>query len=261
MILDTSRVYGGGASEEFIGNEGLSSEFDIITKARMGLVPGGASKEGIFKSWRDSEDALKVKKVKYYLLHVPDETTPISETMEGIQALYLSGHFEQFGLSNFSPSQVQECHAYMSKHNYILPTVYQSIYSLCTRRNESTLFPLLRKLNISIQAYSALGSGFLTRTPDQIRAGEGNFDSATVLGRILRDMYGGEKYLSFLKDFGKLGSQLREVVEEIKKGPLEDWVVERLDEMWRDVEEEAPEDNFRTFTKLVKAGLLSGTTH
>ncbi len=29
----------------------------------MGLIPGGASKEGIKKSWEESEVALKVKKV------------------------------------------------------------------------------------------------------------------------------------------------------------------------------------------------------
>ncbi|KAG4411064.1 hypothetical protein IFR04_015808, partial [Cadophora malorum] len=203
-FLDTSRVYGGGASEEFIGNEGLASEFNIVTKARMGLIPGGASKKGILQSWKESEEALKAKKVKYYLLHVPDETTPIGETMEGIQALYLAGHFEQFGLSNFTPAQVQECYDYMSTHSYILPTVYQSIFSLSARLNQTTLFPLLRKLNISIQAYSCLGSGFLVRTPAQIRAGEGNFSRETVLGKILQRMYGGERYLGFLERYNGL---------------------------------------------------------
>ncbi|PVH87460.1 Aldo/keto reductase [Cadophora sp. DSE1049] len=298
-VLDTSRVYGGGLSEEFIGNEGLSSEFDIITKARMGLIPGGASKEGVLKSWKESEEALKANKVKYYLLHVPDETTPIGETMEGIQALYLAGHFEKFGLSNFSSTQVQECYDYMTTHSYILPTVYQSIYSLSARLSQTTLFPILRKLNISIQAYSCLGSGFLVRTPAQIRAGEGNFDRGTVLGKILQNMYGGQRYLGFLEGFGALveemgrgetgvgvayrwvvwhggldggrgdqvvvgastARQLREAVKEIEKGPLEDWVVKRLDDMWKDVEDEAPENNFVTFAKLVKAGELSGATH
>ncbi|KAG4424710.1 hypothetical protein IFR04_002243 [Cadophora malorum] len=56
-------------------------------------------------------------------------------------------------------------------------------------------------------------------------------------------------------------TQLRETVKEIEKGPLEDWVVKRLDEMWKDVEHEAPENNFVTFSKLVKAGELSGATH
>ncbi|KAH7410978.1 NADP-dependent oxidoreductase domain-containing protein [Cadophora sp. MPI-SDFR-AT-0126] len=298
-VIDTSRVYGGGSSEEFIGKEGLSSEFDIVTKARMGLIPGGASKEGILQSWKESEEALKVKKVKYYLLHVPNDTTPIGETLEGIQALYLAGHFEQFGLSNFTPTQVEECHTYMSTHSYTLPTVYQSIYSLSARLNQTTLFPLLRTLNISIQSYSCLGSGFLVRTPAQIRAGEGNFNRGTVLGKILQSMYGGERYLEFLERFGALveemgvgetrvgvayrwvvwhggldgekgdqvvvgassAKQLRETVKEIEKGPLEEWVIRRLDEMWKDVEDEAPENNFVTFAKLVKAGELSGATH
>ena len=59
---------GGGVSEEFIGNESLASEFDIVTKARMGLIPGGASKEGILQSWKESEEALKAKKVLYLII-------------------------------------------------------------------------------------------------------------------------------------------------------------------------------------------------
>lgn len=31
--------------------------------------------------------------------------------------------------------------------------------------------------------------------------------------------------------------------------------------MWKDVEHAAPENNFVTFSKLVKAGELSGATH
>jgi aflatoxin B1 aldehyde reductase len=52
------------------------------------------------------------------------------------------------------------------------------------------------------------------------------------------------------------GRQLRETVWEIRKGPLEGWVVERLEELWKSVEGEAPGNNFETLTKLSKAGLL-----
>ncbi len=39
--------------------------------------------------------------------------------------------------------------------------------------------------------------------------------------------------------------QLKETAKEIEKGPLEGWVIQRLDEMWKSVESEAPEDNFK----------------
>ncbi|KAF4636675.1 hypothetical protein G7Y89_g1415 [Cudoniella acicularis] len=203
-VLDTSRHYEHGESETFLGNENLAAEFEIITKAEMGLVPGGSSKEGILKGWEESAAALKTEKVPVYLLHVPDDKTPIAETMEGIQALYLAGKFDQFGLSNFSPEQTEECYNHMKSKGYILPTIYQSIYGPIARLNESTLFPLLRRLNITIQAYSPLASGFLSKTPAEILDGKGHFNPSTILGKILQEKYGKPVFLDYLEKSSSL---------------------------------------------------------
>ncbi|TVY38375.1 Oxidoreductase [Lachnellula occidentalis] len=290
--IDTARHYSHGQSETFLGNEGVSSEFEIITKASGGVVPGGLCKEGVMKGWAESQAALKVERVATYLIHVPDEDTSIAETMEGIQELYLAGKFNRFGLSNFSPQQVEECYDYAKSKGYILPTCYQSIYGLVSRKNEKELFPLLRRLGMSIQAYSPLASGFLIKTPDDVRAGVGNFDPSTVLGKILQQMYGTDSLLEYLQRYSELAEeigssrvglacrwvvwnsalredlgdcmvsgasrakQLQDVIDEIEKGPLEDSVVERLEKMWKDIEDDAPGDNFTTFRRLQKAGVL-----
>ncbi|TVY33895.1 Oxidoreductase [Lachnellula subtilissima] len=257
--VDTARHYSHGQSETFLGNEGVSSEFEIITKASGGVVPGGLCKEGVIKGWAESQAALNV---------------------------------ERFGLSNFSPQQVEECYDYAKSKGYILPTCYQSIYGLVSRKNEKGLFPLLRRLGMSIQAYSPLASGFLIKTPDDVRAGVGNFDPSTVLGKILQDMYATDSLLEYLQRYGELAEeigssrvglacrwvvwnsalredlgdcmisgasrakQLQDVIDEIEKGPLEDSVVERLEKMWKDIEDDAPGDNFSTFRRLQKAGVL-----
>ena len=105
-------------------------------------------------------------------------------------------------------------------------------------------------------------------------------------------MYGKPSYLEALEEFGKLadeagttkaglayrwevwnsfldpekgdavvlgassGEQLNETLKQIEKGPLKGWVVQRLEELWRSIEADAPGNNFETFTKLTKAGLL-----
>jgi aryl-alcohol dehydrogenase-like predicted oxidoreductase len=38
---------------------------------------------------------LALRQVPYYLLHHPNDGTPISDTMDGIQELYMAGKFEQ----------------------------------------------------------------------------------------------------------------------------------------------------------------------
>lgn len=180
----------------------------------------------------------------------------------------------------------------MFAHAYVLPTIYQVSYGLASRRNATTLFPVLRGLNIAIQVYGCLGSGFLSRTPEQIRNGEGHFDPSTILGKILQDIYGKPSYLDFLGKYNALAKeagvsraalayrwvcwhggldfqrgdqvlvgasskeQLRETVESIGQGRLAEWVARRLDGMWRVVESEAPENNFATYLKLKKAGGL-----
>ena len=198
----------------------------------------------------------------------------------------------EFGISNFSAQEVEECYNYAKSKNYVLPTIYQSIYGLAARQNEKELFPVLRRLGISIQAYSSMASGFLVKTPADIKAGKGSFDPSTVLGKILLDMYGKPVYLEFLDEYAALvkesgnskaglayrwvvwnsvlkaesgdcvilgatsAKQLENTVEEIERGPLDDWVVERLDRMWKKVEKDAPQDNFSTYKKLAASGGL-----
>jgi aryl-alcohol dehydrogenase-like predicted oxidoreductase len=172
--------------------------------------------------------------------------------------------------------------------------VYQSIYGLAARQNEEELFPVLRRLGISIQAYSSLASGFLVKTPADIKAGAGSFKHTTILGKILQDMYGKPAYLHFLDDYAKLAKesgntqagmayrwvvwnsalkaelgdavvlgassakQLRNTMEEIQKGPLEGWVVDRLERLWKTVENDAAQDNFGTYKKLAASGGFEG---
>ena len=58
------------------------------------------------------------------------------------------------------------------KHGLVTPSVFQGQYNLFCRGYEKTLFPILKKHNISFNAYSPLAVGFLN----------GNFTSQGVQG-------------------------------------------------------------------------------
>lgn len=45
--------------------------------------------------------------------------------------------------------------------------------------------------------------------------------------------------------------QFRETVEEIDKGPLEQWVVERIDGLWELVKDDAPINNLRAIREVI----------
>lgn len=79
-----------------------------------------------------------------------------------MNAEYLKGSFAQFGVCNISVEMLEEWLSIADEKGYIKPTVYQGQYNLLCRSYESTLFPLLKKYNISFIAFSPLAGGFLT---------------------------------------------------------------------------------------------------
>ncbi|KAL2825099.1 Aldo/keto reductase [Aspergillus cavernicola] len=288
--IDTARVYGNGASESFLGQEDAGSKFEIITKSPIGVVPGAAAKAAILQNAALSLDTLQVSEVPIYLLHGPDDSVPISETLEAIQELYQAGKFKKFGLSNFNLPEVEEIYNYNKSRGYILPTVYQSIYNLVARTNEITLFPTLRRLGISIQVYSPIASGFLVKSPEDIKNGRGKWDSSNFFGKLLQALYGKPVLLQYLHEYIKLAresgnsqsalayrwvrynsalsgefgdaviigasspEQLKETLADLENGPLEPWITARLDELWKTIVNDAPSDNIATMKQLLAAG-------
>ena len=127
--------------------------------------------------------------VSTYLLHGPDSTVPVEKQMEDVQKLYKEGRFERLGVSNYNKEQFLELYNYAKSKGYVLPTVFQSAYSLVVRRNEMTLFPTLRELGVSIQVYSPMAAGFLGKTPEYIEEGKGSWDPKQPFGQFLRGIY------------------------------------------------------------------------
>jgi aflatoxin B1 aldehyde reductase len=182
-------------------------------------------------------------------------------------------------VSNFTKEQVLEFHAYANSKGFVLPTVYQSSYSSVVRLNEERLFPTLRELGISIQAYSPMAGGLLVKTPEFIEEGQGSWNPASPSGMIFRHNYYKPEYMTMLREFGTLSEkskvsrlglayrwvryhsfldgslgdemiiggtsakQLEEAILELEKGPLEPWVVQRIGELWEMVKAVAPVDN------------------
>jgi aflatoxin B1 aldehyde reductase len=212
----------------------------------------------------------------------------VEEQMEAIQTLYNQGIFEQFGLSNFTKEQVVEYYNYAKSRDYILPTVYQCSYSIAVRRNETELFPTLRELGISIQAYSPMAGGLLAKTPEYIKEGKGNWDPTTLFGKLFRDLYNKPSYMNLLREFGALSQssgisrsglayrwvryhsaleqgdemilgsvtaeQLEQALGELNNGPLPKWVVQRIDELWDGIRDDSPANNLQSIRKIIQGG-------
>lgn len=195
--LDTARQY--GTAEGAIGNSGISERFKITTKA----FPTGP----ITPSAMESLKRLKREKVGIYLIHAPDEKTP-AEIMKEIQQPYDQGRFEKWGVSNFSASQIRELHNYAKSQGHVLPTVYQANYNLLARKNETLLFPTLRELGITNQAYSPAAGGFLLKSYDQLnQAVESRWATDGIVSQVYRTMYNKPLMVEYSKLFGDLAER------------------------------------------------------
>ncbi|KAM0481081.1 hypothetical protein ACHAPX_003974 [Trichoderma viride] len=282
--LDSARLYGGGASETAIGNLHLGPDFAVDTKVPTGFVKGQADK--IEQSAYESLATLQTKQVRTYFFHGPDETVPFEKQMEAIQKLYLQGSFQRFGISNFTLEQVLRLYNIAKEKGYVLPSVYQCSYSIASRHNEADLFPTLRKLGFSIQAYSPMAGGFLAKTPEYIEQGQGNWNPNTPTGKFQRDLFYKPSYMKMLAEFGALSEksgisraglayrwvrhhsilkketgdemiigastseQLADTMKELKDGPLELWIDQRMEELWEMIKHEASVDNLKSFQNI-----------
>jgi aflatoxin B1 aldehyde reductase len=283
--LDTARRY--VDSEITLSRTIDVKDFTIHTKAAA-FQPHSLSRDGVLASMEESLQALGIPSVDVYFLHSPDQATPIEETVSTIDQLYKQRKFKRFGLSNFTPAQTEEVHKVASSNGWVLPTVYQGNYNAFARHIEEDLFPVLRKLGIAFFAYSPLAGGFFAKDPDALLTGSeiGRFAKESAIGKMYNGLYNKPTLVSALKEWGNISkaagttktelacrwityhsalehskgdgviigasrpSQLEETLVTVEKGPLALDIVERIDQLWKSVKDEAPIDNYQSYSIL-----------
>lgn len=274
--IDSAQLY--GQSEATLGANNAGDKFILDTKWVAGWNPGSATSDAIVATAKKSIQTLGVKQVDIFYLHSPDVKTPDEETLAGVHEAYKLGLFKRFGLSNYTAEHVEKVYNLAKEKGYVLPTVYQGNYNPVARKQDTELFPTLRKLNIAFYAYSPLAGGFLTKTAEQIAEGAGRFGDA--LNGLYKKLYARPSYIKALekweavakqenvsraelayrwvvyhsqlnKDLGDaviIGARNREQLEQTlistRKGKLSDAALQGIDEIWEEIKHEAPIDNY-----------------
>ena len=277
--IDTAEMY--GSSEATLGTlpTDLKSNFTFDTKWVSGWKPGSATKSNVIETAKSSLSKLGVDKVDIFYLHAHDPQVPLEETLAGVNEVYKANTFARFGLSNFLTEAVQQVYDICKANNYVLPSVYQVNYSAVTRIPEDTLFPLLRKLNMAIYAYSPIAGGLLGKSRAQIEAGESRFN-ANSPASMYHKMYNKPSYLNMLDQWSEIADevgcskaelayrwvayhsaleagkgdavivgasslgQLEKTVEGLERGELPEGAAKKVEGLWEVVKGEAPVDNF-----------------
>ena len=163
-LFDTAPVYGFGRAEEILGKalsqNGLRNRVVIATKVGLDWRDGtpfrNASKARIVKEVEDSLQRLQTDVIDLYQVHWPDPNTPIAETAAAMADLYRAGKIRATGVSNFSPSQMDEFRAVAPLHTTQPP------YNLFERAIETDVLPYATSQGIVTIAYGSLCRGLLS---------------------------------------------------------------------------------------------------
>jgi aryl-alcohol dehydrogenase-like predicted oxidoreductase len=171
--FDTADAYGGGRSEEWIGNwiASRGNRPTIVTKTFNPMEDGadrGLSRARMTRQLESSLDRLRVDSVDVYLAHAFDVDTPLDELVGTFEGLRDIGLIKAWGVSNFDGAQLRALYT----HGH--PSVVQNSYNLLERGDETDVIPLCTQLNSSYMAFGPLAGGLLAgryRSSDDRPAG------------------------------------------------------------------------------------------
>ncbi len=112
-FFDHADIYGGGNSERIFAKALKESKYgreDIFLQSKLGIVPGKMydfSKEYIINSVEGILERLDTEYIDSLLLHRPDTLMEPAEVAEAFNQLEQQGKVRYFGVSNFTPVQVE----------------------------------------------------------------------------------------------------------------------------------------------------------
>ena len=144
----------------------------VLDTKVLSFIPRCHTPEKVAESIAASISALKIPKVHVMYLHAPDRTVALEKTCRAMNDAFLEGKFEKFGLSNYSPEEVEQIVEICEANRWVKPTVYQGHYNAIARIAEDVLIPTLRKHGISYYAYSPGAGGMFSGKVNQTSVDE-----------------------------------------------------------------------------------------
>ena len=156
-FFDTADIYGGGDSEQFLGEVLQGRRKEVVLATKFGMADDGSgSRDYVRRAIAASLERLRTDHVDLYYYHRPDGVTPVADTIAALAELVDEGTVRAIGVSNFSVEQLDEA-------VQAGPVVaLQNRYSLLERDAEKDVLPRCAELGVSFIPYFPLSSGLLT---------------------------------------------------------------------------------------------------
>jgi 2,5-diketo-D-gluconate reductase B len=145
--IDTAQMYANeGEVGRGIRNSGVDrGEVFLVTKVRTSSF----SYDDVIRSTRESLKKLQIEYVDLLLMHWPNPSVPLEETLGAMTKLQEEGSVKHVGVSNFPSSMVEEA----TEH----ATVFCNQVEYHPYRTQDELLRQARAMDYLLTAYSPLG--------------------------------------------------------------------------------------------------------
>jgi aryl-alcohol dehydrogenase-like predicted oxidoreductase len=183
-FFDTADAYGGGRSETSIGRwlkakgprvrDQLLLSSKVFNPVGEGPNERGLSRKHILTQIDASLSRLGADHLDMYLIHEPDPTTPLDETLRAMDDLIHQGKVRYIGASNMPAWLVAKALWISDKQGRHRFEWVQNSYSLLDRADEREMLPLCADQHLGYTPFSPLAGGWLTgkyRTSQPLPAG------------------------------------------------------------------------------------------
>lgn len=167
-FFDTADVYGGGASEEFLGRAlgARRDEAVIATKFGASVAAAGgdrsASRRTVMAACEASLRRLGTDYLDLYYQHFPDPKTPATETLDALDDLVRAGKVRYIATSNYAGWQVAQADHLSRERARSRFVACQVEWSLLRRGVEREVVPACAAYGVGVVPYFPLASGLLT---------------------------------------------------------------------------------------------------
>ena len=167
-FIDTADVYNEGRSEETLGNalKGRLNDVVIATKfsfpRKTSANSWGASRYHLLQSVEQSLRRLQSDHIDLCYCHRWDDTTPIEETLRGLDDLIRMGKVCYIGASAYASWQLAHANVLAELKGWSRFAVLQSEYNLLKREVEREVLPYCGAHHVGFVPYYPLAGGFLT---------------------------------------------------------------------------------------------------
>ncbi|SFT00212.1 aldo/keto reductase [Saccharopolyspora flava] len=166
--LDTAEMYGGGRSEEIIG-ECLGKRRDDVVIATKFLprpkdedyAPGALARR-IREGCEGSLQRLRTDRIDVFYQHYPDAEALEDEALEALDELVRAGKVLHVASSNVSAEQVERAEDIAVRRSLSRFTGTQIEWNLLNRAVEAEIVPAARRNGLGVIPYFPLASGLLT---------------------------------------------------------------------------------------------------